>query len=429
MMVSVEKLPQSRVKLRVELDADEVHPYLEAVARDLSKDHPLKGFRPGAVPLAMMRSVVGDEALAEKALQDLVPKTYVQALVDHEEIEAIGQPEVTAKNVTVGERWVYEATVAVLPQVTLGNYRNIRGERREPTVETAAVAQELLTLQKMRASYLTVPRPAQKGDRVEVDISISVDHVPLEGGAVKRQPVLIGESRLVPGFEEHIIGMREGETRTFTMTFPAQHHERNLGGRTGEFTVVMGTVQQRVLPALDDAFAKGLGKFTGIDDLRAKLAENLRAEYIEKERQRLQMALLTQVVQSATFGEFPSILVEGEIEKMVEELTEGLKNMELTFDQYLQQIRKTAADVKEGFRPQALERIRAGLTLRELAKTENILVSDEEVEEEVKRVLRMFPSVEEAQRHVDPEELAAETAGTIRNRKVFALLEQFAGIG
>lgn len=426
MNVTVEKLPHSRAKLTLTIEAGQVQAYVEGAARELSTEHPLKGFRPGAVPLDMMRSAVGDAALVEHALKKLVPKTYIDALMEHEELEAIGRPDVEVKEVEIGKDWVYEATVAVLPDVQLGAYQRVRAEKKPVTIDTQAVERELDVLRKMRASYLSVVRPAQTGDRVEVDISASVDHVPLEQGSGRRQPLILGEGHLIPGFEDHIVGMKEGETKTFPLRFPDTHHQTDLRSKAVDFTVKVITIQQRVLPALDDTFAKGLGTFAGIDDLRAKLQENLQAEQTHKERQRYQMELLQQVVKDATFGEFPAMLVDSEVEKMLAELTAGLRETGLSLDQYLLNIKKTIEEVREGFRPQALDRVRAGLALRALAKAEKVDVSDTEVAEEVDAALRQFPNVEEAKKQVDLEELTNVAASMVRNRKVLERLEHFA---
>lgn len=426
MQVSVEKLPESRVQFRVEVPPDEVRPFLESAAKELSKEHPAKGFRPGAVPLEVMRGVVGDERIAERALKALVPKTYVEALLEREDIEAIGPPEVAAERIAFGETWVYRATVAVLPTVTLGDYRGLTVPRRTVRVEAAEVERELETLRKMRASYLTVPRPAQQGDRVEVDIVGTLDRVPLESGNQRRQPLLLGEHRLVPGFEENLVGMKEGETKTFSVRFPENHHA-GLQGKTVEFTVTMGTVQQQVLPARDDAFAHGLGNFRDLADLQEKLNANIREEKERRERERFQQALLERVIAGATFGTFPEALVSRELDLMLSELKEGTAGMGLTFDAYLAQIKKTREDVRTGMRDQALRRIRAGLVLRVLAKVEGISSTEEEVESEVNEALKQFQgTAEEAAGQLDMDGLRALAAGTVRNRKVFEFLEAMA---
>lgn len=427
MDVSIEKLEKSCVKLTVRLAPHEVQPYLDAAARELSKEHPVKGFRPGSVPFAMMRSVAGDDALVKNTLTRLVPKTYLEAVMDREDVEAIGRPEVEAKDVTIGEGWTYEATVAVIPDVRLGDYTRISEERKEQAADAGEVNQELETLRKMRAAFITVPRPAQNGDRVDVDIQTTAGGIPLEGGSARGQAILLGEDHLLPGFDEQLIGMREGETKTFSLTIPEKHHQLNLRGRTVDFTVSVKTVQKRVLPEVNDAFAQGLGAFTDVNDLRGKLAANIKEEKEEHERQRIRQSLLRQVMETATFGELPDVLVEGELNTMLGELGQGVSAMGLTTTQVLQHIKKTKDELREGLKPKAVARVRAGLTLRAVAKAEGVTVEDHEVEKETQAALRQFADVEEAKKRVDLDELAEVARGTVRNRKVFALLERFAG--
>lgn len=426
MNASVEKLPKSRVRLRIEIPPDEVRPFLERAARDLSNEQTPKGFRPGSAPFEVMRSTVGDEKIAERALKALVPKTYVAVLLEREEIEAIGPPEVEVEKIAFDAPWTYRATVDVLPEVTLGEYRTLNAERRTVQVEASEVEREIEAIRNMRAHYLTVPRSAQKGDRVDVDIVGRLDRVPLETGEQKRQSLLLGESPLVPGFEEHLHGMREGETKTFSVTFPPHHHRADLQGRAVEFTATMSTVQQRVLPSLDDAFAKGLGNFQGLQDLKEKLAANIRAEKEHRERDRFQQELLDQVVERTTYGEFPHLLAERELDMMLSELQEGVSSMGLAFDAYLAQVRKTRDEMRAGLREQALRRIRSGLVLRAVAKAEQLAATEEEVEAEVSAALKQFSSPEAAEKRLDLEALREVAAGTVRNRKVFAFLEDIA---
>ncbi|TSC72101.1 MAG: trigger factor [Parcubacteria group bacterium Gr01-1014_38] len=426
MKVAVEKAPKSRVQLRVEVPPDEVQPFLERAARELSKEHAPKGFRPGAVPFEVMRSAVGDQALVERALKEFVPRTYVQVLLDHEDLEAVGQPEVKVEAVALETPWVYLATVAVIPEVQLGTYQSIRAERRAVTVDDAEVQRELERLRKLRASYLTVPRGAQNGDRVDVTVSATVEQTPLDIGSPEKHPLILGESHFVPGFEQHLLGMREGEQKTFSLAFPENHHQSQLCGKTVEFTVTMGTVQQRVLPALDDAFARGLGKFSGLQQLTEQFTKNLREEKEAREQDRFQQDLLREVVAQATYGEFPDVLVERELDTMLAELKEGIADLGLSFEVYLSQLRKSPAELKVQWQPQALTRLRAGLALRAIAKAEKIAATDAEIQEEINGVLKQFPNLEEAKKRLDLDALSDLAAGTVRNRKVFTFLEGLA---
>lgn len=426
MKVAIEKVPKSQVQLRVEVPADEVRPFLERAARELSKDHAPKGFRPGAAPFEVMRSAVGDQALVERALKEFVPRTYVQALLDHEDLEAIGQPEVKVETVGFDAPWVYQATVAVLPDVQLGKYQSIRAERRAVAVDEAEVERELERLRKMRASYLAVPRGAQNGDRVEMTVTATVDEKPLDVGAPEKHPLILGESHLVPGFEQHLLGMREGEQKKFSIPFPENHHQAPLRGKTAAFHVTMGTIQQRVLPVLDDAFARGLGKFSTLQEVKERLTKNLREEKEDREQERFHQELLREVVARATYGEFPDVLVERELDTMLAELKEGVADLGLSFEVYLQQLKKNATELRDQWRPQALTRLRSGLALRAIAKAEKITATDAEIQEEMNGVLKHFANLQEAEKRLDLDALRDLAAGTVRNRKVFAFLGSLA---
>jgi len=426
MKVTKEKLPKSKIKLIIEVEPDEVQPFLETAAKEESKKHPVKGFRPGQVPFDVMRSAIGDHHLIETALQKLVPKTYVDALLDDKEVEAIGRPEIEAKEAEIGKNWVYEATVTILPETKLGDYKTIKEEKKKIAVEQKEVDAELEELRKMRASYVAVQRPAQKGDHLEVDINVSADNVPLEDGNARKQSIVLGDSHLFPEFETKIVGAKEGETREFPIKFPADHHQKDLQNKAVDFKVKILTVQEQILPELNDVFAQGMGKFANLEELKTKIKENLALEKESKERQRVQQALLEQVVGKTTFLEIPDLLVESEIDKMVAELEEGIVQMGLTMEQYLTQIKKTREQMREGLTEQAHKRIKSGLTLREIAKVEKIEVSDDEVQKEVTKFLQRFPSAEEAKKQVDLEALTDITVGTLRNKKVFEILEKWA---
>jgi trigger factor len=428
MKVTIEKLPKSQVKLTIEVEAADVQPFLDAATREESKKHPIKGFRPGSVPFDVMRSAIGDHHLIETALQKLVPKTYVDALMEHDEIEAIGRPEVATKEVEIGKNWIYEAMVAVLPDIELGEYKKLKEEKKSVSVDKKEVDAEIEALRKMRASYVTVPRGAQKGDRVDIDINVSADKVPLEDGNARKQTVIMGDSHLFPEFEAQLMDAKEGDLKEFPIKFPEDHPQQDMRNRTIDFKVKVLTVQEEILPELDEKFAQGMGKFSNIEELKNKIEENLKLEKEEKEKLRVQQALLDQVVEKTVFHEIPDVLVEGEIDKMLAEMEEGLSSMGLNLEQYQQQIKKSREELREGFKDQAIKRIKAGLTLRAIGKTENIEVPDSEVEEEVTRFLKRFPSVEEAKKRVDIEALTDITVGTLRNKKVFELLEKLAEI-
>lgn len=426
MKTTKENLPGSKVKITIEIDAEDVKPFLEQAAKEESKKHPIKGFRPGQVPFEVLRSAIGDHHIAETALQKLVPKTYVDALLEDKEIEAIGRPEIEAKEVEIGKNWIYEATVSVLPEVKLSDYKKLKEERKKIEVDQKEIETELEELRKMRASFIAVQRPAQKGDKIEMDINVSADNVPLEDGNARKQSVILGDSHLFPEFEQQIMGSKEGETKEFPLKFPADHPQKDLQNKTVDFKVKVTTVQEQILPELNDTFAQGLGKFANVDELKKQISENLRLEKEDREKQRFQQALIEQIVEKTTFNEIPQLLIDTEIDKMSAELSEGVKQMGLTMEEYLVQIKKTEAEMREGLKEQAIRRVKSGLALREIAKLEKIEVTEQEIQDEINKFLKRFPNAEEAKKRVDIDALTDITVGTLRNGKVFSLLEKFA---
>jgi trigger factor len=426
--VTTKQLPKSRVELAVEVSSDEVKPFLDAAAKGLSSEKKIPGFRPGTAPIELVRRTFGDDAVIGRAAEKMVQKTYVDIVQDTPSLEAIGKPEIKLEHASIGDSWKYVATVAVLPKVTLGTYREVSGTRKEQKVEEKEIEAEIQKLRVMRASYLAVSRPAQAGDQIRADVSVRKGNVPLEDGAAKDQRIQLGEKQLLPEFEQALLGSSPGETKTFDVTFPENHHDQKLRGETVTFVVMVKDVQQRILPDTTDEFAKGLGKFSGMEDLRSKLQENMLKEKSERERERIRQSLIQQLVKGASFSDIPDVMIDREVDTMMHELEHGVASMGLTFEQYLKQIGKTRDQVKEGMRSSADTRVKAALVLRAVADVEKIQPSDEDVQKEMERLLQGFPNPKEAEKRIDPGQLEHMAIGTVRNRLVIERLEKFAGI-
>lgn len=425
---TTKQLPKSRVELTVEVSPDEVKPFLNDAAKELSHEKKIPGFRPGTVPLELVRRTFGDDAVIGRAAEKVVRKTYVDILQDAPSLEAIGKPEIQMEHAAIGESWKYIATVAVLPEVKLGSYREVSETQKEQRVEEKEVEAEIQKLRVMRASYLAVSRPAQSGDQIRADVSVRKGNVPLEGGAAKDQRIQLGEKHLLPEFEQALLGSSPGETKTFDVTFPKNHHDQKLRGETVTFVVAVKDVQKRILPDTTDEFAKGLGKFSGMDDLRTKIQENILQEKSERERERIRQSLIQQLVKGASFSDIPDVMIDREVDTMIHELEHGVSSMGLTFEQYLKQIGKTRDQVRDGMRSSADTRVKAALVLRAVADAEKIQPSNEDVQKETERLLQGFPNPKEAEKRVDPGQLEHMAIGTVRNRLVIERLEKFADI-
>jgi trigger factor len=271
---------------------------------------------------------------------------------------------------------------------------------------------------------ITVDRPAREGDRVEVDFEIrpAGSGTKIAGGESKNHPVVIGQKRFIPGFEEALSGMKSGERKSFTLLAPGDWREKQFAGKALDFTAVMRLVQERRIPEENDEFAKGLSDFSTIDTLRSSVREGLLNEKMDKERQRIRRLIISEIAKEAKM-ELPEVLVEAEIDKMIAELKTGVAQMRMQWNDYLLHIGKTDESMRSYSREEALPRTRIALALREIALRENIDPSEERIAERANQILVQFKNAQEADTAIDPGQLREYTKGVLRNEKVFEFLE------
>ena len=265
-------------------------------------------------------------------------------------------------------------------------------------------------------------RPAQTGDRVEVDFEIRHEGVKIAEGDSRNHPLIIGQNKFIPGFEEALIGMKTGDRKEFTLPTPENWHEKSFAGKTLAISAQMRLVQERRMPELNDEFAKGIGNFPSRSALDASTREDLQTEKNEKETQRIRSLMIAQIAKDALI-EVPDLLIEAEVDKMTEELRRGIADLGMKWEDYLVHIKKSPEELGREWRPEAERRVSVALTLREIAAGEHIEPSEEEVRERESHFLRQFKTAHQAENTIDPVELREYTKGVLRNEKVFEFLE------
>lgn len=424
MKVTIQKQPKSKVELTIEVTPKELDPYLDQAASNLSKDINIPGFRPGKAPRNLVEQKVGVFKVYEEAANLALPKTYVKVLIEND-IEAIGPPQVKLEKLAPGNPMVYKATLSVLPEIKLPDYKKIKVKEKKVEVKDEQIENTLKEIQKSRAKIKTVSRAAQKGDRVEIDFKTYLNKVPIENGESKNHPLILGQGYFVPGFEKELIGMKEKEEKEFTLRFPQKYHQKHLADKDVDFKVKMNLVQEVELPKIDDQFAQSLGKFKDLQALKNQIKENLQDELEDKEKTRCEMEIMDKIAQECEM-EIPEMLVEAELEKITQELKGIIETQGGNFENYLKSIKKTEKELKEQLLPQAKKRVKVGLILRAIAKKENIKISDQEVEEERQKTLQAYQWNKEIMDKIQTDDYKEYLRGLIRNRKVFALLRKSA---
>jgi trigger factor len=424
METSIEKLPKSKIKIIFELTPDELKPYLNRAVSEMGKNLNVKGFRPGTAPQEIIEKEIGKEKIFQEGIQEAVRKTYVEIILE-KKIQAIGTPEVKITKQAENNPLVFEAIVAVLPEVKLGDYKNLRIEKSNAEVEVKdeEIENSLKYLQESRAKLITVKRGAKKGDRVEIDFITRLGDVKIENGESKNHPLIIDQGRFVKGFEEQLEGMEENQTKNFNLNFPDDYQKKDLAGKKVDFEVKMNLVQERQMSAIDDEFAKELGGFKDLENLKKSVKEGILSEKKEKEKEKRRQKIMEKLVQESEM-ELPDVLIEQETEKMFREFEMNVKKMALEPDKYLEKIGKTADELKKEWRGQAEKRIKGALVLKEIAEKEKIEISNEELEEETNKVLKNISSANQAKKDVDLEDLKNYTKDVLMNEKVFEMMEK-----
>jgi trigger factor len=397
-------------------------PFQEQAAKTLSYGTKIAGFRPGKAPYEMVEREVGAMKILQEAAEKAVEKSFTDAIIDRK-LVTIGPPQVNVEKLAPGNPFTYKATVSLLPKIELTDYHKVKVAKREVKVEAKEIDETITNLRKMYGKEKLVTRPARHGDKVEIDLDTYMDKVPIDGGTSKNHPVIIGEGHFIPGFEESVIDVVSGETKEFQLKFPKTYHRKDLAGKPVDFKVKVNAVYEIELPAVDDSFAKMLGQFEKLDDMRKEIERSLHRDKTTKEQQRWELEIISVLISRSTFGELPEILIETELHKMMHELEHEVTGEGMKFDDYLQSIKKSREELEKEFRPQAEKRIKTALVLRTIAQEEHIKVSDEELDKEISLHQQQYTKKPEIAEQLKTPEYRDYLRNILRSRKVFAWFE------
>lgn len=426
MNVNIKKISSNQAELEIEIPAIQVETYFQLAAFELSKNMKVDGFRSGKVPPEIVEREIGSKKLYDEAANFAISKTLPKAILETN-VEIIGQPDIVVTQIARGNPMKYRAKIWIIPEIKLANYKGLEVKRQKLEVEPEEINESLRYLQKSRAKLITVNRPAKKGDRVEIDFITKSGGVKIEGGESKNHPLILGENRFIPGFEENLEGMKDKEEKEFSLKIPKDWHQKNLADKKLDFEIKMNLVQERQVPELSDEFVKSLGNFQSLEQLKNNIKEGILEEKKQKDRERIRTELAGKVAENSEM-DIPEALINFELDKMIGELKASVEDMGLDFDAYLQEIKKTSEDLKKEWRKNAEKRVKIALVLREIAKKEKIETSEGEVIERTNKILEHYASMEEAKKKIDLPAVKEYAKDIIKNEKVFELLEREAKI-
>ena len=398
---SVEK-ENGKAKVVVEIDKPEFEQALNKAYAKCRKDIMLPGFRKGKAPRKMVESMYGATVFYEDAVNEIFPEIYTTAIVD-QQLKAVGSPSVSNMDTPDEGGVVLTIETELYPEVTLGQYKGIEVPKREVKVEESEVDAEVNRMAERNARIETVDRAAQMGDTVVIDFEGFQGGKPFQGGKAEDYSLTLGSGSFIPGFEEALVGAVAGEARDVNVTFPENYNAKELAGKPAVFKCKVHEVKESIKPELDDEFAKDVSEFDTLDALK----NDIRARFTKSREEQTERAFESSAVQLAAANmtcNVPACMIDEQVDHQIEQFAYQLQSQGMKMEDYTKMIGGDLSSLRQSMRPMAEQTVRSDILLSEIARAENLEVTDEEVEEELKKLAEQY------QMELDKVKAAVDTA-------------------
>jgi len=422
----INDISKTEKEITLELPAEEFDQFKDKVLKEVSQNTTLKGFRQGKAPQDMVKNILGKgERFLEDVIKEAVNYFWHDFMHDKNWIVAEG-PEISIIKAAYQNPFIFKAKILIVPEFSIPkNYKNIvkKLKHKKIEIEDEEVERSLGWLRKSRANLTNVERRAQKGDSVEVDFTTKIKGQELKGGSAKEYKFILGEGKLLPGFEDNIVDMEAGQRKEFSLEMPKDFWNKEIQGAVIDCVVDLKKVEEVALPELTEEFAKTLGNFKDVKDLKNNIEKNLFTEKESEEKERWRMEVLEAISQKTDIL-IPEKLVERELSAMKDELMKNMASLGMSFGDYLKRLNKTEEEFLKSLRGQAQKRAAGALVLKALVKLENINIQDEEVEKYAQeQLMRWGYNKMGAEKKISPEDLRIYAKELLSNEKTFEFLE------
>ena len=421
MKANVEEISSIKKKVSIEIPEDQVAKEVNSFYKDLGKKAKIKGFRPGKVPRNILERYFKDYVKTE-VIQKLIQDTYPQALSEND-LQPVSSPVIDPGGFEQGKPFQYSAVIEVKPNIPLEGYTGLKIEGKKEEVKDEEVEERLKGLQNLHANLKTISeaRSIQAGDYVIVDYEASINGKPLEGGKAIDFTVEVGKGQFIPAVEEKLIGLKLEEEKEIEVSFPEDYGYQKWAGKTAIFHVKIKEIKEKILPPLDDEFAKDLGDYSSLDELRAKLKGEIEGEKELALKGQLKNQMVDQLLEATPF-EVPESLVEEQAKVLVSDTKLRLAAQGVAF----KDLNVSEEKLQEDYRAIAQKQVRTFLVLEKIADREKISATDEEVEDHLKEISeKTHQKLDVVKRYYEKNGLLPEVkAGIIREKILNFLLEK-----
>lgn len=392
MSVKVEKLENSLVKLEITIEAEKFEEALQKAFFRNAKYFSVPGFRKGKAPRNIVERYYGENVLFEDAFNIVAPEYYEDAIKVNN-VDAVASPEIDITQMEKGKDLIFVATVAVKPEVKLGEYKGVKVEKKEYKVTAKDVEKAINEMAEKNARIVAGDERSvlENGYTAVIDFEGFVDGKAFEGGKGENYSLELGSNTFIPGFEEQLIGLKIGEETEVNVTFPKNYFSKDLAGKPAVFKVKVNDIKVKELPAIDDEFAKDVSEFDTLKELKADTKKKLEEENQKRAKFETEEEAIKAVV-DATEVNIPAVMIENEINDYTKEMESRLRYQGMNLETYLQLMGQSISDFKEEYKDRAEENVKTKLTLEAIFNAENIEITDKDIEEKLKQIAERYGS-------------------------------------
>ncbi|MDD6334142.1 MAG: trigger factor [Clostridia bacterium] len=390
MSFTVENLEEKNmVKLVIESTAEEFEAGLNTAYNKNKSKISLPGFRKGKAPRKMIEKMYGAEVFYEDAANSIIPDAYAKA-ADECGLELVSQPKINVTQLEAGKPFIFEAVVAIKPEVELGQYKGVEVSKNDVEATDADVEEELKRVQDQNSRTVAVSdRAVKDGDNTVIDFEGFVDGVAFDGGKGTDYPLTIGSHSFIDNFEEQIIGMNIGDEKEINVTFPEEYHAEELKGKPAVFKVKVKEIKEKQLPELNDEFAQDVSDFDTLAEYKDDLKKKIETRKSNEAKAKKEDEAIAKIIETSKM-DIPEAMVDTQVNRMVEDFAQRLQQQGLSVEQYFQYTGMTADKIMDEMKPEAVKRIQSRLVLEAIVKAENIETTDDEFEAELKKMAEAY---------------------------------------
>ncbi len=429
MQSNLKKLNKDQIKATVDLNQQDLQKYLDRAEGELSREIEIKGFRKGKAPKDLVKKHLAQEKVRAVALE-IALKQSLSDVVKDNSLDTLSTSQLSIEtNDTTHLK--YSIVIDLFPKVEIADLIGIKVKRKDVIIEEKEIDEALEVAKNSKANFVDKDEnePTKNGDRVEVDFEVKKDGQIIEGGASKNHPLIIGGRNFIPGFEEQLVGMKKGEEKSFSLTAPEDYFYKDVAGKKLDFVVKLNDVKKVVAPEVNDDFARTLGHFTDLSELKKSIKEGLTQEKSVKENQKLRLEILDSIIRQSKI-EVSEGLLNKQLEIMVSDFDRTLHEKDLEISLYLARIGKTQEELKKDWTKDAEKQVKISLILRKIAKDLNIKASEKEVEEMVGQIIQSAIARGEVnQADIDPTKIKESVSLRIVNEKALDYIESNCAVG